>query len=183
MGFLSGFHAFYDESRWSHQQLARWGSCDKVPREFGQRLLEDRAATVEGDQRWQVGRRLARGKALDSSKGNDMSSDANTTTKTRWLFNIYDNFTYQSQDRSYNDRWIKITSNTIAIPLSPSVEYSLHLTKISILKQEWSTKKNSFERRVYESVDVRRIFWVIYRLYIGLRKAVLRVSKGYRDQW
>ena len=33
--------------------------------------------------------------------------------------------------------------------------------KISILKQEWTTEKISYERRVYESEDDRRLSWVI----------------------
>ena len=44
------------------------------------------------------------------------------------------------------------------IPLISSVEYSLHLTKISILKYEGSIKKISYECRAYESVDVRSLF-------------------------
>ena len=39
-------------------------------------------------------------------------------------------------------------------PLAPSVEYTLHLTKIMIFKYEGIIAKISYERRVYESEDV-----------------------------
>ena len=47
------------------------------------------------------------------------------------------------------------------IPLGPNVEYSLCLTKILILKKEGSIKKNSYEHRAYESVDIWSLFWVM----------------------
>ena len=46
-------------------------------------------------------------------------------------------------------------------PLGPSVEYSLHLTKMFDFKIRREHKKNSYERCAYESVDVRSPFWVI----------------------
>ena len=49
----------------------------------------------------------------------------------------------------------------LVIDLNLSVEYSLHLTKILILKIRKDHQKNSYERRGYESVDVRILFCVI----------------------
>ena len=46
-------------------------------------------------------------------------------------------------------------------PLSPSVEYFLHFINILILKIRRDHQKNSYERRAYESVDVRSLFCVI----------------------
>ena len=49
----------------------------------------------------------------------------------------------------------------MAIPLAPSVEYTLHLTKILILRQEGIIIFFSYERRIYEPVDVRSLYWAI----------------------
>ena len=59
-------------------------------------------------------------------------------------------------------------------PLAPIVEYTLHFTKIFILK-EGIIKNLSYERRVYESADVSSLSCVIIFFYylISLRKAKL----------
>ena len=47
-------------------------------------------------------------------------------------------------------------------PLGPRVEYTLHLPKFLFKKnKKVASKKISYERRAYESVDVRSLFWVI----------------------
>ena len=45
----------------------------------------------------------------------------------------------------------------IYIPLAPIIDYTVHLTKLLILKCEWTTKKKSIERRVYEWVDEKSL--------------------------
>ena len=54
-------------------------------------------------------------------------------------------------------------------PLAQSVEYTLHLTKILILKLERIIGKISYERRIYESADVAGA-------YLGLYLTSLRKS-------
>ena len=50
---------------------------------------------------------------------------------------------------------------TIINPLVTDPLYIVYMAKISILKKKGSSKKNSYERRAYESVDDRSHSWFI----------------------
>ena len=50
-------------------------------------------------------------------------------------------------------RTISLLRDLGLYPLLHISHYSVHMTKISILKYEGTIKKISYERRVYESVD------------------------------
>ena len=49
------------------------------------------------------------------------------------------------------------------ILLAPSVDYTIHLTKISILKCEGLIEKNSYECRAYEPVDGRSLSYLSHK--------------------
>ena len=46
----------------------------------------------------------------------------------------------------------------VPIPLKPNSNYNYRVRKISFLKKEGIVEKNSYERRVYESVDDESLF-------------------------
>ena len=50
------------------------------------------------------------------------------------------------------------------------------MTNITVLKKEGIIEKDSYERRVYESVDVRRLSYVISRKW--MEKLIHLVIKG-----
>ena len=62
------------------------------------------------------------------------------------------------------------------ITLAPSVEYIPHVNQVLNLNLEWIIKSISYERRVYEPVDFRRLFWILSHKFTN---SSTYYSKGY----